>query len=81
MLVLVAALTFCVASEASHASVDLNQVPPSNIPFSVGEQIDFHVMFGLIPAGRARLAVVGMDTVNGQQTFHARLPLGACDRD
>jgi hypothetical protein len=50
--------------------VDWNSVVPDVIPFSVGEQIDYRVMFGLIPAGKARLAVVGIDTVNSQATFH-----------
>ncbi len=44
---------------------------PEKIPFSIGEQIDYRVMFGIIPAGKARLAVVGIDTVNGQAAFHA----------
>jgi hypothetical protein len=55
----------------SFAAPDLNQVPPDSIPFAVGEQIDYRVMFGIIPAGKAQLAVVGMDTVNGQLTYHA----------
>lgn len=50
---------------------DWNCVVPDNIPFSVGEQINYHVMFGLIPAGKARLEVVGIDTVDGQPSFHA----------
>ena len=53
------------------SSTDWNAVVPDAIPFAVGEQIDFHVMFGLVPAGKARLAVVGVDTVNGQPAFHA----------
>ena len=53
------------------AGGDLNLVVPSSIPFSVGEQIDYHVLFGIIPAGKAQLAVVNMDTVNGQLTYHA----------
>lgn len=44
---------------------------PEEVSFSVGEQIDYRVMFGIIPAGKARLAVVGVDTVNGQAAFHA----------
>jgi hypothetical protein len=64
-------LTLFVTFGTSFAEPDLNQVPPEYIPFAVGEQIDFHVMFGLIPAGKARLAVLGMDTVDGQLTYHA----------
>lgn len=50
---------------------DVNTTPPERIPFGVGEVIDFHVMFGLVPAGKARMSVVGLDTVNGQAAYHA----------
>lgn len=71
VIILAVALTFFVVVGATLADEDLNAIPPSSIPFSVGEQIDFHVMFGLIPAGRASLSVVGMDSINGQLTYHA----------
>ncbi len=65
-----ALLTVSAFTQDSHSlEAELNL--PESIPFGVGEQIDFNVMFGLIPAGKARLAVVGLDTVNGQQTYHA----------
>ena len=56
---------------ALSSTKDWNEEVPEAIPFAVGEQIDFHVMFGLIPAGKARLAVVGIDTMNGQPVYHA----------
>ncbi|RPH94079.1 DUF3108 domain-containing protein [candidate division KSB1 bacterium] len=37
----------------------------------IGEQIVFHVAFGIIPAGKARLAVVDTATVNGQLCVRA----------
>lgn len=64
-------ITLCVMFGTLHADPDVNRVPPEHIPFAVGEQIDFHVMFGLIPAGKAQLAVLGMDTVAGQLVYHA----------
>jgi hypothetical protein len=71
-----AALTMVTLTASSDPDIalsdnDLNRVVPEQIPFSVGEQIDFHVMFGIIPAGKAQLAVVGMDSVDGQLAFHA----------
>jgi len=70
---IMAMLSIVVASNSALAGPknNVNSTPPETIPFSVGEKIDFHVMFGLIPAGKAQLAVVGMDTVNGQLTYHA----------
>ncbi len=58
------------AMEDVSGGINWNQVVPDNIPFSVGEQIDYRVMFGIIPAGKARLAVVGVDTLNGQAAYH-----------
>jgi hypothetical protein len=37
----------------------------------IGERIDFHVAFGIVPAGKARLEVLDTLRVNGQLALHA----------
>ena len=37
----------------------------------IGERIDFHVAFGIVPAGKARLEVLDTVRVNGQLALHA----------
>jgi len=37
----------------------------------VGERIDFHVAFGIVPAGKARLEVLDTTRVNGLPAMHA----------
>ena len=40
------------------------------LPFSVGEQLVYKVVFGKIPAGTARMSVVGVEDVRGHPTYH-----------
>ena len=40
------------------------------LPFSVGEQLVYKVMFGKIPAGTARMSVVGVEDVRGRPAYH-----------
>ena len=37
----------------------------------IGERIDFHVAFGIVPAGKARLEVLDTVRINGQLALHA----------
>jgi hypothetical protein len=45
-------------------------VPPLLVDW-IGERIDFHVAFGIVPAGKARLEVLDTVRVNGQLALHA----------
>ena len=40
------------------------------LPFSVGEQLVYKVMFGKIPVGTARMSVVGVEDVRGHPAYH-----------
>jgi hypothetical protein len=41
------------------------------LPFSVGEQAQYQVKLGVVPVGSGSLSVTGIETIGGQQTFHA----------
>ncbi len=46
-------------------------LPPSHLPFGVGESLEYYVRYGAIPAGKARIAIVDTMTVHDQLCFHA----------
>lgn len=50
---------------------------PARRPFSVGERAQYDVRYGIIRAGSATLAVMGVDTVRGYDAYHFRLTLAA----
>ena len=37
------------------------------IPWGIGEQIDYHITFGVIPAGKSRITVLDTVTVSEQK--------------
>jgi len=41
------------------------------LPFSVGEQATYQVKLGVLTVGSGTLSVTGIETVAGQQTYHA----------
>jgi hypothetical protein len=43
---------------------------PTTFPISIGEQVVFHVAFGIIPAGKATLAVVDTATIENHLCYH-----------
>jgi hypothetical protein len=45
--------------------------PPARLPFAAGERAVYQVKLGPFPVGTGTLSVVGMETVQGEQTFHA----------
>ncbi len=58
------------ASLFAQGTPDAEDVIP-NAPLSwVGEKIDYHVSFGVVPAGKASLSVESLDTLNGQPVLH-----------
>ena len=42
------------------------------LPFSVGEKLEYSAKFNFIPAGKAFLTVVSIDTVNSLPAYHVR---------
>jgi hypothetical protein len=46
-------------------------VLPSHLPFGVGESLEYHVRYGVIPAGEARIAILDTVTVDNHLCFHA----------
>jgi hypothetical protein len=69
---LTAAILVAAAGHAT-ATDTLKPVPASIESFIpwIGEKIDFHVSFGVIPAGKAQLQVIDTVTVDGHLTLHA----------
>ena len=46
------------------------EIHGNNLPFRVGETLNYSVKFNFIPAGTAALKVVSADTVNNIPSFH-----------
>ena len=42
------------------------------LPFSVGERLEYSAKFNFIPAGKAFLTVISIDTVNSLPAYHVR---------
>jgi hypothetical protein len=40
------------------------------VPFGTGEELVYHATFGKVPAGPARMRVVGIDTIRGRPAYH-----------
>jgi hypothetical protein len=57
-------------SDSAAVPVAASLAAASFIPW-IGEQIDYHVAFGIVPAGKARLQVLDTVSVNGHLTLHA----------
>jgi hypothetical protein len=51
---------------------DVPTAVPAMLVDWLGERIDFHVAFGIVPAGKARLEVLDTARVNGHLAMHAR---------
>ena len=43
-----------------------------DLPFQIGEKLVYNAKFNIIPSGDASLEVIGVDTINGLGTYHAR---------
>jgi hypothetical protein len=68
---LVLALAAVLAAGVSHGA----EAQARRIPFGAGEQATYQVKLGAISVGSGSLAVTGIETVGGQQTFHAVMTL------
>ncbi len=58
-----------VAQEEAPAP-DSTAVQIAQVPFGVGERIDYRVKFGPLKVGNAYMEVVGIDSVAGHPTYH-----------
>jgi hypothetical protein len=53
------------------AAVSRQAAPqPATLPFSVGEQADYNVKFGIIRVGSGTMTVAGVDTLRGDSVWH-----------
>jgi hypothetical protein len=48
---------------------------PRTVPFRAGELAQYQVKLGGVGVGSGSLAVLGIETIRGHQTFHARMTL------
>ena len=68
---MVACLFLSSRVSAQHLSEhDLAKDARGTVPFGVGEQFTYKVSFGKIPAGTARMGVVGIEDIRGRPTYH-----------
>ncbi|HEV7587331.1 MAG TPA: DUF3108 domain-containing protein [Longimicrobium sp.] len=49
------------------------QPAPVRLPFGSGERAEYQVKLGVVSVGSGSVEVVGVETVGGQPTFHARM--------
>lgn len=56
---------------ASPALCAESVVLPDSVPFAVGESLEYHVRYGVIPAGKARIALLDTEIVRGKVCYHA----------
>ena len=61
------------SDEGSDGAVE--EKAPAPVPFGVGEELIYRVKFGPVEVGEAKMAVVGIDTVDGHPTYHMRFDL------
>jgi hypothetical protein len=70
----VLALAVLVAAGASHGG-EADAQAQRRLPFGAGEQATYQVKLGAISVGSGSLSVTGIETIGGQQTFHAVMTL------
>jgi hypothetical protein len=54
---------------------DSNGVVIAEVPFGIGERMDYRVKFGPLRVGRAHMEVAGVDTIAGNATYHLQFHL------
>jgi len=72
-LVAAAAITGCALSPARIVA-QVAPVPTTTaVPWAAGEHLEYSVKWGFIPAGSARMDVLGTDTIRGRTAWRLRL--------
>jgi hypothetical protein len=67
-LALAVAATVVAAGASRAGAADAQE---RRLPFSVGELASYQVKLGVVPVGSGSLSITGIETVQGQPTFHA----------
>jgi len=52
--------------------IPLSVKAQAEIPFAVGEKLTYSAWFNFIRGGTSSLAIIGMEKINGVQTYHVR---------
>ena len=55
------------------ASTATAQPPAARLPFGAGERAEYQVKLGVVSVGSGSVEVVGIETVQGAPTYHARM--------
>lgn len=71
-LVLLGTLVPTSAAAQDDAAADSVGVTIAEVPFGIGERMDYRVKFGPLKVGQAYMEVAGLDTVDGNATYHLR---------
>ncbi len=74
-----AAIAAAVMATAAGSPAAVGTPPPprtaaaprqTEVPWSVGERLEYRVKFGIFNVGRATMAVLGIDTIRGEPCYH-----------
>lgn len=57
-------------SETATQTVVASTAKRANVPFGVGERMEYDVRFGSLKVGRAHMEVVGLDNLRGRPAWH-----------
>ncbi len=68
---LIAQATIAAAQEAELSEERATEAV-AEVPFGIGERMDYRVKFGPLKVGQAFMAVEGLDTIAGHLTYHLR---------
>lgn len=62
-----------IAAVAGTTAAARPQVAAARLPFGTGERADYQVKLGAVSVGSGSVEIVGVETVQGVPTFHARM--------
>jgi hypothetical protein len=71
-LVLLSLLVPASAVAQDEPPAESDGVTIAEVPFGIGERMDYRVKFGPLKVGQAHMEVEGLDTVAGNATYHLR---------
>ena len=69
----ISALVMAVAAVAATTAAARPQGRAAALPFGTGERAEYQVRLGAVTVGSGSVEVVGIETVQGVPTFHARM--------
>ncbi|NIN72634.1 MAG: DUF3108 domain-containing protein [Gemmatimonadetes bacterium] len=71
-LVLLGTLVPAVAVAQDEPPAESDSVTIAEVPFGIGERMDYRVKFGPLKVGQAYMEVEGLDTIDDNATYHLR---------